>query len=247
MKAPPPSTRPAHCRSCAQCQTEAFAVLLTGLQPKVVDYLDQQRSTQYYPKGSFLYRQGDTSRGVFCVNRGRIKVCCSHPCGKIPILRVVCAGEFLGIPSFMGPELHTNSAEMLTPGQVCHIPAHALQTAIEWDPRLALNFARCLANELNQFERRIVAMSCLTAPARIASLLLELQVDHPRDDGPILPLSRLEMALLAGTTVESVSRLLNRLGREGILRLSARSIFIQDAEALQVYIASCTEHPANAP
>ena len=69
-----------------------------------------------------------------------------------------------------------------------------------------------------------MALAGLSAPARIAQLILE---------APTSRLNRTEMAQMAGTTLETVSRLVQHLARQGVLALSGRRVTILRRDELE--------------
>ena len=77
----------------------------------------------------------------------------------------------------------------------------------------------------------------LSVRARLAYLLLELRVRHGQvdADGNIvidLPLSRQDLASLAGTRPESLSRVIKALEAAGVARFTGRRVVVVDLDVL---------------
>jgi CRP/FNR family transcriptional regulator len=93
-----------------------------------------------------------------------------------------------------------------------------------------------LAEATNETEDRLMARSVEHVRQRTARYLLGLLPDARVGSGPIelrelLP--RHEMALLIGTTPETLSRALRALERRGILGRDRDRIIVRDLEALR--------------
>ena len=72
---------------------------------------------------------------------------------------------------------------------------------------------------------------------RICSILLRLAEAHgtARDGAVVLhlPVTHQDLAAMAGTTRESVNRMLNDLRRRGVLEMNRNLIVLKDVEALK--------------
>ena len=76
------------------------------------------------------------------------------------------------------------------------------------------------------------------AKARIAHSLLELDALFGRDaeNNISVPISRQDIASYAGTTYETVFKVLKELGQDGLIGTSAKSIRLKDTEKLKSLI-----------
>jgi CRP-like cAMP-binding protein len=83
----------------------------------------------------------------------------------------------------------------------------------------------------------------MTGPVetRVAQALLDLVETAGKADGPgaviPLPLSRQEIADLAGTTVETAIRIMSRWGKEGLVLTESDGFVIPDVERLRSHLA----------
>ena len=67
------------------------------LPASVADAIEQESVTTTYPTGAVLFAEGQTSRGVFIVRRGRVKLSICGSDGRTLILRMVEPGFLLGV------------------------------------------------------------------------------------------------------------------------------------------------------
>ena len=93
------------------------------------------------------------------------------------------------------------------------------------------------ADELQESERKMRDLAHMQVKGRIAQSLLALQEKFGvTTEGFIdISLSRQDLAFFAGTTYETVFRIMNEFASDQLVALDARNITILDAEKLAVY------------
>jgi CRP/FNR family transcriptional regulator len=154
----------------------------------------------------------------------------------VQIVRLVGAGDFLGFRRILGKQASSNTAQVVSPAVVCQIPGSSVLAALGQDAQLAQNILGAQARSLERTESHLLKLVGLSSPGRVVSLLLENS--SPTPPCAVAPLTREEMAQLAGTSIESVSRLIHELARRGSLRLRGRALFVEDRAALEEFLAS---------
>ncbi len=116
------------------------------------------------------------------------------------------------------------------------VDAERFHAILERFPSVSLRLVRILAERLRLAHDKVEMLAGLSVEGRIASSLLRLARrfgEKRRSDTLIqLPLSREDLAEMAGTTTESASRVASRLSRDGIIRTGRRWIAIVDFERL---------------
>ena len=88
---------------------------------------------------------------------------------------------------------------------------------------------------LERAQRHILLLGRTTAQERVATFLLDMAARFSTKDHLHLPMSRSDIADFLGLTIETVSRTLTHLSREGVIGLAknGRSIFLLKKKALQ--------------
>ena len=223
-------------RSCWQCVDCKAARLLADVTPEVVDGLDREKTTRHYHRGDILYHQGDPNLGLFCISSGHIKVYHTDAKGKCHIIRLAGAGDFLGASSFVTGRPHSLTAEALSAAVVCLIGGRSVRSALQSDPQMVANVMTSLAQTLEETEAQLASMAQLSSASRIVKVLLE-HSPSTSVQARVAPLTREEIGNLSGTSMETVSRLIHSLTRQGFLRLRARTIFIVQRAALEQLVA----------
>jgi CRP-like cAMP-binding protein len=179
--------------------------------------------------------------GVFCVNKGKVKISKIGFDGKEQIVRFVMDGGLLGIRALLGDRPYTATATTLEDSVVCFINKETFMQILARYPEIKQCMIRLLSRLLEEAENKITSLAQKPVRERLAEALLTLQqifltdnstCDIPSDNGNI-NLSREDLANMVGTATETVIRLLSEFKEEGLIAVEGRSISILNAEGLQ--------------
>lgn len=127
----------------------------------------------------------------------------------------------------------------LSDARLCVFPTRAYEAALVRFPALSLALLRRMSGELEDARSLLALSHSHSARKRVAWLLMALAKAASHSSCHIaerfdLVLSRSEMAAAIGLTIETVSRQLTALEREGIIRREARrGIALLNAPALE--------------
>jgi CRP/FNR family transcriptional regulator, anaerobic regulatory protein len=170
--------------------------------------------------GQYLYSEGDLAQSAFALQDGLIMLERLASDGARQVISFVFPGDFIGIAL---DGRHLVSAKCLKPSRLWRYPMGKLAQLMDQRPRIdqAMRTVtnRILAHTLDQ----LCVLGRMTARERIVYFLLHLaERTGTVTQTPMLidvPMTRIDMADYLGITVETVSRTISQLRREGILAL----------------------------
>lgn len=81
-----------HCQNCASRYHSVFC----DLAQEEVNRLNESKRCATYKKGQDIFMEGFVSTGLYCMNKGKVKVHRNGELGKQPIVRLAKAGDILG-------------------------------------------------------------------------------------------------------------------------------------------------------
>lgn len=220
-----------HCKGCALASLCLPAALtaeeLELLQPMI-------RHTRPLAARSHVFRAGDAVDGAHVVRTGVVKTYRTAADGREQTVGLHFPGEFFGLES-LGQEIHTTSAVVLESAALCSVPV-ARVFALSTLPATAAYFLRLLAARINDQQAHMLQLSQRTAEERVAAFLVDLSLRYRRSrlSGTWMhvPMSRGELSNYLGLVIETVSRVLMRLQRIGIIRLANRDLELLDVAQL---------------
>jgi CRP/FNR family transcriptional regulator len=134
---------------------------------------------------------------------------------------------------------HTFSADAIGPVAVCRFSRASFARFIEDKPHLLRRINELAVRELSQAQDHMVLLGRRSAEEKVATFLIGwrdrlVQLKGPMKTVP-LPMSRQDIADFLGLTIETVSRTLTKLERDGVIEIMPGSVCLLDparAEAL---------------
>jgi CRP/FNR family transcriptional regulator, anaerobic regulatory protein len=197
---------------------------------------DLEAGAWVVPAGTDLYRQGEVCSAYFVVLSGWIALSALLDDGPCQILDFALPGAVLGFQS-AAPAPMYHSARCLSITRVFAFSQGQLDMIIESNPRLALLLCRHITSDEARARDHLANLGLRGARERIAHLLLEIYVrlrhrlpDEP-DETLHLPLSQSHVGQALGLTYVHVSRTLQALRQDKIIRFANQTLEIIDPAA----------------
>lgn len=202
---------------CADCSVRANAIC-AALQPADLEALGRLGRKVRLRRGQALLWEQDESVLVGNVLDGMLKLSTMTGDGREQIVGIVYPSDFIGRP-FGRNSNHSVTA--LTEATVCVFRREAFDRFAEAHLCIEQALLRRTLDELDRARRWMLLLARMSAPERVASLLVEMSRRLGGGGGReiMLPLSRQQMADLLGLAIETVSRAMTRFKGAGIIGL----------------------------
>jgi CRP/FNR family transcriptional regulator, dissimilatory nitrate respiration regulator len=206
--------------------------LFEGLPGKQLEEISAIGALQNYKRGQLIFSEGDEGCGFYVIISGGVKIFKLSPEGKEQILHIMGPGEPFGEAAVFAGEHFPASARTLAESKVLFFPRRSFVALITKNPSLSLNMLAFLSRRLRRLTNLIEDLSLKEVPGRLAAYLL-YSSKHKNDPDIIeLGISKNQLASLLGTIPETLSRILNRMGREKFIKAGAHNIQILDRQGL---------------
>lgn len=181
-----------------------------------------------FAKGEAIFHEGRASDSVWLTMEGRVHLLHHQVEGRVQASCVMTPGEtFCCLPA-LDRGVYPATAVAATPARVLQIPSHLFHEVMRGSPDVLQETLCVFGGRLRQVE----AKACLVhdpVERRIAQALLALR----KKFGDSIPLTRQEIAELAGTTVETSIRTISRFQQEGWVRTSRGKIELLKPDSLR--------------
>lgn len=246
-------TLPHQCPRPVRMHVLARAPYFLDLGEAQLDRIDRLMQTRSWAAGSYLYHAGDTADSLYVVAEGRVKLSQVTPDGTETLTDILVPGELFGAMGSIGEPHHLQSASALVGTCTLRIGQDDFRTVLAAYPAVALRVLDDVAARLSRAQSDIGGQGTETVPQRTATALLRLadKLGEERGrNGTMLevPLSRADLAGLARSTPESVSRVMSRWKREGVIDSGRRWTALLDRQRLEdeaagLRLPSTTGHP----
>jgi CRP/FNR family transcriptional regulator len=186
-----------------------------------------------------IYRQDNDFKSLYAVRLGCIKTYRMTEDGREQVTGFYLPGEIFGMDG-IGSGRYTNSSVALETSSVCELPFDELEKLSSKIPQLQHHVFRLLGNEIALDQQHITLLGKNTAEERMAALLLSLSTRFAeRKQSAMrfrLPMSRADIGNYLGLTVETVSRVLGKMQKIGVLRVDNKEVEILDADRLSAQL-----------
>ncbi len=212
--------------------TPYFSALSSAELEAISKFVFEKR----YDRGEMLLLEGEKAGALYLVASGAVKVFKTSAEGKEQILNIIRPGEsFNEVPVFNGG-LNPASAQAMAPVLLYGIRKTDLEVILRKYQQVALNVIKVMANRLRHLVSLVEDLSFRHVIGRVAKILLDYAGDGA---APSPRLTQRDMAAMAGTAREIVSRSLKALEEDGIISVDRHRIVITNKDALKKMI----EHP----
>lgn len=229
------STGPEACAACA-VRNNSLCGALTGDEIRELNAIAHRKTLA---PGQFHVLEGDHARDFANVTSGVAKLVRGSEDGRTQIVGLLFPSDFIG--GAMGGkgdhrELHT--IEAASKLELCVFPREAFKRVMERYPSIEHRLLERTLSELQVARDWMVLLGRKTAEERVASFLLHVaeKMQNHGCHGMLgfdLPLGRADIADHIGLTIETVSRQITKLRKDGIIVMKgARHVVDVDKEAL---------------
>jgi CRP/FNR family transcriptional regulator len=214
--------------------------LFADLEEEELERFSQVAVPRSFPAGTRVFHEGDDSDACYIVKDGSFRVTREHSDGRAITLATLGAGEIFGELAMLDGDKRSASAEALTDGDLLALPANDVRALLARHPEISLKLVAGLVRRLRAANVRLSRQSFQTVPSRVAGILAQLsgeaQDDGDAGDEVTIEMNQTDLAQLAGTSRESVSRFLAELERAGVVRSGRGRVTVLAPAKLRNYI-----------
>lgn len=187
--------------------------------------------TLHYQRAQVVAKRGEMVPGLFAVAYGMVKLTLHGATGAEKVLQLVGPSQTFGeIALFRQKPLPLDAVAVVDTGLVL-VPAATLLALIDRDAHFARGMVASLCQRIHAMVSDFEATSLHGASGRLAAYLESL-AETPDTVRVTLPAAKKLIAARLGMTKETFSRALRELAREGLVRVTGRSIELLDRARL---------------
>ncbi len=190
-----------------------------------------------FSKGSIILMEDEIGSALFIIIDGKVKVSRLDETGREVILSILGPGEVFGEMSLLDGMKRSATVSAIVDTEVLIIYRDDFLNLLNRYPQIAISLLRELAQRLRKADMQIKSLSLKDAEGRIGCVLIMLADDlgrmykgHVIVEG--IPTQQ-DIANMAGTSRETVSRVLSRFERRGLIKVEGRKLIILEYEKMR--------------
>ena len=188
---------------------------------------------QRYPKGGLVFHEGETGDSAHLIDSGTVAVRVTGPAGDLVTLDVLRPGDVFGEQALID-DGSVRSATVVALERTETMRFHRVEFEALWDnhPDVAMVVAKMLDSRLRATSKALLDALYLPAETRVMRRVHYLADVYATHASHSIPLTQDDLASMAGTTRQTVNRVLGLAQDEGLLTLSRGRIVITDPEGV---------------
>ena len=214
--------------------------LFSELSEPELNRIAQVAVPRNYPPDTRIVHEGDPGDACYIVRSGSCRVTREHPDGRAITLANLGPGAIFGELAMFDGQTRSASVEATEQTELLALPAGDVRTLIRAHAEMGEKLVVALTRRLREANERLTRQSFQTVPSRVAGVLNQLLAEEALTpqirDGVTIRLRQSDLAQLAGTSRESVSRFLATLERAGVVQVGRARVTVLEPERLNAYI-----------
>jgi CRP-like cAMP-binding protein len=201
------------------------------LEPAEHELLAAVGSLREFEPGAVVCHEGEPTQHVLVVRRGLLRVTATSANGHEMVLAVRGAGDIVGERAAVDGLPRSATIRALGGAAALVIAPARFTELCRRQPRIAWAVLTVVVSRQRDADRQRIQFSG-TATQRVAAVLLDVALHRGVGSSGAVSLSQEELAGIAGTSRESLVRVLRALRSQGIVRTSRRRIDILEVDRL---------------
>ena len=190
-----------------------------------------------YKKGSIILLEEETGAALFVIVSGKVKIVRMDDDGREVILSILGGSDFFGEMAILDGLTRSASVVATSKSELFMIHRRDFLKLLNDFPMVAIALLRELTNRLRKADAQIKSLSLKDAAGRVANVVLQLADEigmfrKGRVEIDELPLQQ-DLANMAGTSRETISRMIHKFIQKGYLQMQGNRLIINDYESFK--------------
>lgn len=188
---------------------------------------------QRFPKGAFICHQGELGDSVHLIDIGTVSIRVNGPGGNMITVDVMRPGNSFGEQALINEDaVRSATVVALERVETLRLTRDEFRSLWEEHPGASIVVAKMLEARLRSTSQALFDALHLPAETRVMRRLAYLADIYAGHASHSIPLTQDDIASMAGTTRQTVNRILNQAQDDGLVHLHRGSIVIVDPDGV---------------
>jgi CRP-like cAMP-binding protein len=193
--------------------------LFNGLNENELHQIFQAARRKKCAEDEFFFFQGDPANHMYVLTSGRVRLFQTSADGDQVLIHVITPVRLFALVAMTQTQVYPVSAQAAESSEAIYWGRDMLMDFVLRYPALAVNAMRIMAEQVKEMQERLRQATSEHVDQRLARALIRLSSEFGKkvEEGILIdiPLTRQELAEMAGTTLFTVSRILNQWEEQG--------------------------------
>ncbi len=210
--------------------------IFSELSNDTLTKLAKSASIQSFSKDSIILSEMEAGSALFIIISGKVKISriSSDEDDKEVILSILNPADFFGEMALLDGLTRSATATAMEDSKIFLIQRNDFLELLRTHPEVSISLLQELTQRLRAAGMKIKALSLKDAEGKVATVLLQLADDIGKIKNGIVEIEKLpyqhELANMAGTSRETISRTLHSFAKKGLVELEGSKLRIVSYE-----------------
>jgi CRP-like cAMP-binding protein len=208
--------------------------IFSDLDQESLEKIEKYGVLQNYKKNSVILSEEDSGSALFVIVEGKVKISRSSGDEKEVILAILNESDFFGEMSLLDGMTRSATVTAIDDSKLFMIQRNEFLDLLKKYPEVSIALVTEMTKRLRAASMKIKALSLKDAEGKVATVLLQLADDVGKIRQGVVEIDHLpyqqELANMAGTSRETISRTLHSFAKKGFIELEGSKLRIIDYE-----------------
>ncbi len=211
--------------------TIKYVPIFSELNEEFLTKIEQMGVMRDYKKDMTILSKSYAGTGLYVITKGKVKVIENETDGREIILELLGEHDYFGEMSLIDNKNPSADVIAMEDTELFFLSREEFLNLLKENPNIGIALLEEMTRRLRMTDTKIKSLSISNAEGRIASAILQIAestgIIHQGSVQVILPYQH-DIANLAGTSRETVSRVLHALEKKGLIEFDGSKIRIPD-------------------
>ncbi|MBK7381376.1 MAG: Crp/Fnr family transcriptional regulator [Ignavibacteriales bacterium] len=187
-----------------------------------------------YAKDEIILNEDEAGTALFVIVKGKVKISRSSKDGKEVILTIMNESDFFGEMAILDGFSRSATVTALEESKLFIVQRNDFLNLLKNHTEVSIALLQELTQRLRAAGMKIKALSLKDAEGKVASVILQLAEEIGKIRQGVVEIEKLpyqhELANMAGTSRETISRTLHTFAKKGLVELDGTHLRILDYE-----------------
>lgn len=208
--------------------------IFSDLEENSLNQILELGNLKLYSKDEIILNEDDAGTALFVIVSGKVKISRSSRDGKEVILTIMNESDFFGEMAILDGFSRSATVTALEDSKLFIIQRNDFLNLLKDHTEVSIALLQELTQRLRAAGMKIKALSLKDAEGKVASVILQLAEEIGKIKSGVVEIERLpyqhELANMAGTSRETISRTLHTFAKKGLVELEGTHLRILDYE-----------------
>jgi CRP-like cAMP-binding protein len=215
-----------------------YVPIFSELDEGILTRIEEVGLLRNYKKDMIIVDEtNDNASGLYIILNGSVKVTRNDSEGREIILTILGEYDYFGEMSLLDGDNPSANVSAMEKTELFYIGRDQFMQLIQYNPKITMALLEGLIRRLRAADDKIKSLSLLKAEGKIVKAIIQLaEISGIMKQGVVevdLPFQH-DIANIAGTSRETVSRVLHSLENKGLVKLDGSKIKIPDYDSFKI-------------